>query len=104
MHGGYSHGRHSYHFRSGSRSRSRGNRRRWPWLRRGGGGSAPTPSPLVSWAQSCLAQSIGSGAARRHSRSGHAAGDHSVPKSAIPTADRGFGRRHHPGPAGGMQP
>jgi hypothetical protein len=54
-----SHGGHPHHFRGGSRSRYRGNRRRWPWLRRGGGGFAPTPSPLVSWAQSCLAQLIG---------------------------------------------
>lgn len=59
MHRGYSPGRHAYHFRGGSRSRYRGNRRRWPWLGRGGGGSAPTPSPLVSRAQSCLAQLIG---------------------------------------------
>jgi peptidoglycan hydrolase-like protein with peptidoglycan-binding domain len=59
MHRGYSPGRYAYHFRGGSRSRYRGNRRRWPWLGRGGGGFAPTPSPLVSGAQSCLAQLIG---------------------------------------------
>lgn len=55
-HGGGHHGGH--HPRARSR-RARG--RRWSWLHRGAFGGGPTPSsPLVTWAQGCLAQVVGS--------------------------------------------
>jgi peptidoglycan hydrolase-like protein with peptidoglycan-binding domain len=60
MRGGYNYRRASFRGRGFGRPRFRGSRRRWSWLRRrGSGGFAPTPSPIVSWAQSCLAQLIG---------------------------------------------
>jgi Putative peptidoglycan binding domain len=49
-------GLHGHHFRPRGRRLARfGRRRRWFRARR----AAPMPSPLISWAQGCLAQLLG---------------------------------------------